>query len=174
MKVDRRTVDLRGYPDLVVIYLGMRVNALTGLKTLLGFGPLIAAAARAKPDGLLLHEGGLLYSLMPLHVGMRQYWRDFDSLERWARSAPHQQWWQRFLKDSGGTGFWHETYSMRGGIEAIYDDLPRPIGLMSFAPVQPARGPMFGARSRHGAGQSVSPVPAGVSEPELYGPADRA
>jgi hypothetical protein len=28
-KVDRRTVDLTGYSDLVVIYLGMRVNALT-------------------------------------------------------------------------------------------------------------------------------------------------
>jgi hypothetical protein len=27
-KVDRRTVDLSGYPDLVVIYLGMRVNTL--------------------------------------------------------------------------------------------------------------------------------------------------
>lgn len=33
-KVDRRTVDLSGYPDLVVIYLGMRVNRLTGLRTL--------------------------------------------------------------------------------------------------------------------------------------------
>lgn len=26
MKVNRQTVDLSGYPDLVVIYLGMRVN----------------------------------------------------------------------------------------------------------------------------------------------------
>ena len=34
-KVDRRTVDLSAYPDLVVIYLGMRVNTLTGLKTVL-------------------------------------------------------------------------------------------------------------------------------------------
>ena len=36
--VDRRTVDLSGYPDLVVIYLGMRVNRLTGLKTVLDSG----------------------------------------------------------------------------------------------------------------------------------------
>ena len=35
-RVERRTVDLSAYPDLVVIYLGMRVNTLTGLKTLLG------------------------------------------------------------------------------------------------------------------------------------------
>ncbi|MGO9323229.1 MAG: hypothetical protein ACLP07_01595 [Terracidiphilus sp.] len=37
--VNRRTVDLSAYPDLVVVYLGMRVNRLTGLKTLFGFGP---------------------------------------------------------------------------------------------------------------------------------------
>jgi hypothetical protein len=39
--VERRTVDLSAYPDLVVIYLGMRVNRLTGIKTVLGFGPMI-------------------------------------------------------------------------------------------------------------------------------------
>jgi hypothetical protein len=36
-KIERRTVVLSAYPDLVVIYLGMRVNALTGIKTLIGF-----------------------------------------------------------------------------------------------------------------------------------------
>jgi hypothetical protein len=33
--VARRTVDLSQYPNLVVVYLGMRVNRFTGLKTLL-------------------------------------------------------------------------------------------------------------------------------------------
>jgi hypothetical protein len=112
-KVNRRTVDLSGYPDLVVIYLGMRVNALTGLKTLLGFGPKIGKSVEAQPDGLLLHED-LVFSLFPPHVGMRQYWRDFESLESWARSEPHRVWWQQFSRDSGGTGFWHEAYFMRG------------------------------------------------------------
>jgi hypothetical protein len=147
--VERRTVDLSRYPDLVVIYLGMRVNRLTGLKTLLGFRPKIRDAVGRRPDGLLLHED-LLYSLVPPHAGMRQYWRDFESLERWARSEPHRQWWQRFVRDSGGTGFWHETYFMRGGMEAIYDDVPRPVGLAQFAPGVPARGAMFGARRRLG------------------------
>jgi tRNA(adenine34) deaminase len=77
-----------------------------------------------------------------------QYWRDWDSLERWARSEPHRIWWQQFLKDTGGTGFWHETYFMRGGMEAIYDDMPKPVGMLNFAPVKPARGPMFSARTR--------------------------
>ena len=148
-KVERRTVDLSGYPDLVVIYLGMRVNALRGLKTLIGFGPRIAQSVEARPDGLLLHEN-FLFSLVPPHAGMRQYWRDFESLERWARSAPHQEWWQTFIRDSGGTGFWHETYFMRGGMEAVYDDLVQATGFLKFAPVRPARGAMFSARERAG------------------------
>jgi Domain of unknown function (DUF4188) len=88
MKALRQTVDLSAYPDLVVVYLGMTVNMLTGLKTLLGFGPKIEGSVAARPDGLLLHEN-MFYSLFPLHLGMRQYWRDFDSLERFTRTDPH-------------------------------------------------------------------------------------
>ena len=99
-KVVRRTVDLSAFPDLVVIYLGMRVNALAGLKTLFGFGPEIAKSVEARPEGLLLHEN-LLYSLYPLHTGMRQYWRDFDAPAAVGPPEPHRLWWQRFLRDSG-------------------------------------------------------------------------
>jgi hypothetical protein len=115
--VQRRTVDLTPYPNLVVVYLGMRVNRLTGLKTLFGFGPRISNSVAAQPDGLLLHEN-FLFSLFPPHAGMRQYWRDMESLLAWTRSAPHQEWWKNFLRDSGGTGFWHETYLLKGGMEA--------------------------------------------------------
>jgi hypothetical protein len=163
-KVERRTVDLSGFPNLIVIYLGMRVNRLTGIKTLLGFGPKISSSAAAQPEGLLLHET-VVYSLFPPHIGMRQYWRDLDSLLAWTRSDPHRQWWKGFLKDSGGTGFWHETYFRTGGMEAIYDDIPQPIGFMRFAPVVPARGPMFGAAGRGGKSQAAAPV---LSEQELY------
>jgi hypothetical protein len=145
--VSRRTVDLSQYPDLVVIYLGMRVNAMTGIKTLLGFGPKISAAVESKPEGLLLHEA-FLFSLFPPHAAFRQYWRDFELLERWTRSEPHKLWWQDFLRNSGGTGFWHETYFRRGGMEAIYDDVTLPVGMMKFAPVVTAHGPMFSSRKR--------------------------
>jgi Domain of unknown function (DUF4188) len=167
MKVDRQTVDLSTYPDLVVIYLGMRVNAITGIKTLIGFGPKIASAVAQKPDGLLLHEN-IIYSLFPPHVGMREYWRDFASLERWSRSEPHMLWWKRFLRDSGGTGFWHETYFLRGGMEAIYDDVPKRIGLATFAPLVAARGPMFSARTRNEM-KTAETKPAPLSEADLYG-----
>jgi hypothetical protein len=160
---NRETVDLAGYPDLVVIYLGMRVNTLTGIKTLLGFGPKIEASVAARPDGLLLHEN-LFFS--PRHFGMRQYWRDFESLEAWTRSDPHRAWWQKFLRDTGGTGFWHEAYFRRGGIDAVYGDMSPRIGLAAFAPVTPARGAMFSARKRAGqAGHAAAPV---VPEDDLY------
>ena len=54
--VTRQTVDLSAYPDLVIIYLGMRANTLRGVKTILSIGPQITKAAAARPDGLLLHE----------------------------------------------------------------------------------------------------------------------
>ena len=164
-KVNRLTVDLSQYSGLVVIYLGMRVNRLTGLKTLMGFGPQIAKSASDKPDGLLSHEN-LIYSVFPMHVIIRQYWRDMESLLQWSRSEPHRQWWTRFLRDSGGTGFWHETYLKRGGMEAIYDDVTEPIGFLKFAPVQVARGPMFGAAKRVASEVIREPV---LSETDLYG-----
>jgi len=166
-EVKRQTVDLSGYPDLVVIYLGMRVKAMTGIKTLIGFGPKISKSADDRPDGLLLHEN-LLYSLFPPHVGMRQYWRDFESLEKWTRSEPHRIWWQQFLRNTGGTGFWHEAYFVRGGMEAIYIDIDVPVGFAAFAPVVPARQAMFSARRRmdmSGAPSSDAPL----SETDLYG-----
>jgi len=78
------------------------------------------------------------------------------------------QWWKSFLRDSGGTGFWHETYFMRGGVEAIYDDIKVPLGLSAFAPTKVAQGPMFSARTRLGVQGSES-VPAPVSEASFYG-----
>jgi hypothetical protein len=141
----RKSVDLSGTPNLVVIYLGMRVTALTGLKTLFGFGPAIAKAAAAKPDGLLNHEF-FLFSLT--HVGMRQYWRDMESLEAFSHSEPHKTWWREFLRETGGTGFWHETYCLKGGMEAVYISMPAPLGFGTFAPPRDPVGPFMTARGR--------------------------
>lgn len=164
----RETVDLSGYPDLVVIYLGMRVNATRGLRTLAKTGARIRQGVAAGPEGLLRHEFMLL-SLVPPHLGMRQYWRDFDSLERWARSDPHRAWWSELLADPAGTGFWHETYFSRGGVEAIYLDLAAsPLGLGAVVPRQQARKSMFSARSRLGVGGLGETTPA-MSEQDVYG-----
>jgi hypothetical protein len=96
---------------------------------------------------LLLH-GNIVYSLFPPHVGMRQYWRDFESLEHWTRAEPHRIWWTDFLKNTGGTGFWHELYSIRGGFESVYVEVQQPIGFLKFAKALPAKGGLFSARER--------------------------
>jgi hypothetical protein len=145
---NRRVPDFSAYPDLVVIYLGMRVRALYGLKTLLGIGPGIDRAGAGRPEGLLHHENNIVFGLYPLHMGMRWYWRDMASLEAWAKSEPHRRWWKDFLRDTRGTGIWHETYHMRGGMEAIYLDVGSPVGFSAFLPMQAARGTMA---SRHAA-----------------------
>ena len=154
-KPRRTTVDLSAYPDLVVIYLGMRVEEPRGYETVQQLGPLIEATVEEEPDGLLLHER-LIYSEEPLHVGMRQYWRDFDSLEAWARTLPHKEWWSDYLRDRGGTSFWHETYFRRGGFEAVYVDVDDDVGLSRFAPTVRAEGPMLAARQRAEADQAAA------------------
>ncbi|MGH2688293.1 MAG: monooxygenase family protein [Actinomycetota bacterium] len=157
----RKTVDLSAYPDLVVILLGMRAKSLRGHLTLLSFRGPITRAVKARPDGLLAHEW-MTMTLLPLHVGMRQYWRDFESLERWARTdARHSQWWKSFAENPRGTTFWHETYLRQGGIELVHGNPDPPghtfgaplltgqrQGLYSFAPSTDAVGSMVSARRR--------------------------
>lgn len=162
--VKRETVDLRGYPDLVVIYLGMKALSLKGLFSLFKIGPQLGKIPEEKPDGLLLHES-LIYGLFPLHVGMRQYWRDLESLEKWTRTMPHMGWWKAFLKDSGGTSFWHETYFLNGGMEAVYLDIDKAVGFAQFAPRVAAKGAMFSARRRAGIAGEGPEAP--VKEEEL-------
>ncbi len=162
--VRRQTVNLTAYPDLVVIYLGMRAPGLKALGSLLKTGREIGEAVKAGPEGLLLHET-FVFSLLPPHLGMRQYWRDLDSLERWTREGLHRGWWTSFLKDPKGTSFWHETYRRSGGFEAIYDNVDRPVGMMAFAPVHAAKGPMFSARARLDPGTEAPTAP--LTEAEL-------
>jgi Domain of unknown function (DUF4188) len=121
--------------------------------------PKIEASVASQPDGLLLHES-VIYSLFPPHIGMRQYWRNFESLERWTRAEPHRLWWTQFLKDTGGTGFWHELYSVRGGFEFVYVGVQKPVGFLRFANAIPAKGGLFSARERlRRGGAAETPAP---------------
>jgi hypothetical protein len=145
--VERVAADLSTYPNLVVIYLGMRVYSPRGFWTVLSLRTQVRKAVAANPDGLLLHES-FYFSLVPLHIGLRQYWRDFDALEAWTRSFPHQKWWKDHVRDPQGTGFWHETYTRCSGFEGIYDAMREPTGLLRVVPAVRAEGRMFSARER--------------------------
>jgi hypothetical protein len=99
---------------------------------------------------------------------MRQYWRDFDALERWACTAPHATWWRDLLSDMGGTGVWHETYFLKGGMESVYLDM-RPTGFTPFAPAVDARRSLFSARRRLRISGADDSPPQPVTEAQLYG-----
>jgi len=145
--VVRRSVDLSAYPDLVVVLLGFRVRRLRGIAAILGIGKGLRQIESNPPDGLLSSQQ-VFFALN--HIGIRQYWRDLDSLEAFTRSEPHSRWWREFLRDSRGAGFWHETYSRRG-MEAVYIDMPEPAGFDRFAPERQPTGPFMSARQRMGA-----------------------
>jgi hypothetical protein len=137
-------VDLAPYPELVVVYLGFRVQGLRGLRKLIGLGAGMRSIKTNPPDGLLRQE---FFLWGWLHVGIRQYWRDLPSLETFTRTAPHSGWWRDFARGAGGSGLWHETYRRTGGIEGLYIDMP-PLGLAAFAQPRDAAGDFKTARQR--------------------------
>ena len=151
MTYSRRSVDLSGYPDLIVVYLGYRASNLRALRKLVGMARGLRQVKRHKPDGLLSHED-MWFGFM--HPGFRQYWRDFESLEAFTRASMHKGWWSDFARDPQG-GIWHETYRLRGGMEAIYSGVPA-MGLASFAPERAPEGSFMRARERITVGSLVS------------------
>lgn len=56
MAYSRCSVDLSGYPDLVVVYLGYRAKDLKGACSLLRIGRGLRLIKQNPPDGLLSHE----------------------------------------------------------------------------------------------------------------------
>lgn len=94
---------------------------------------------------------------------MVQYWRDFASLDRFARDKelPHLEPWRRFnraVRDSGDVGIWHETYRVRAGeYEAIYGNMP-VFGLAAAARHVPVGRKAQAAAARIGASATDEPA----------------
>jgi hypothetical protein len=139
---------------LVVFLIGMRINHFHK------FGkwwpvtramPRMLAELRADPSSGFLGSEYLLGGLRTLTV--LQYWRDFDSLEAYARSTDREHWpaWVAFNKaigSEGTVGIFHETYVVpRGGTETIYVNMPA-FGLGKVARLTQATGSRSAARSR--------------------------
>lgn len=123
----RFTADFDG--DFVVFLIGMRVNRVRAVRSWL-------PVARAMPPMMRLlgarPELGCLgqQSWFGRTTLLVQYWRDFESLSRFARddSLPHLEPWRRFNRAARSTdavGFWHETFQVRAGrYEAVYVNMP--------------------------------------------------
>lgn len=124
----RHTARLDG--DFVVLLIGMRVNRPWKLTK---WVPVAVAMPRMLKWLEERPENGLLgYKQCWLNGGpaVVQYWRDYESLERFARApdAPHLGPWKRFnraVKASGDVGIWHETYRVHAGeYECVYGNMP--------------------------------------------------
>lgn len=125
----RFTADIDG--PFVVFLIGMRINKPLALHkwlpTAAAMGPMLRSLYKDPESGFLGGEG-IFYSG---GVGLIQYWRSAEDLERFARapSEPHLKAWQRFnraIGKDGSVGIWHETYQVAaGGYEAIYGNMPR-------------------------------------------------
>ena len=115
----------------VVFLIGMRINRLWAvhkwLPTAAAMGPMLSSLYKDPESGFLggeaiLYRGG---------IGLIQYWRTTEDLERFARSPQesHLKAWQRFNKaigKDGSVGIWHETHKVAAGeYEAIYANMPR-------------------------------------------------
>lgn len=93
-------------------------------------------------------------------VGLIQYWRSFEDLERFARSReePHLKAWQRFNRvvgADGSVGIWHETYLINpGNYEAIYGNMPI-FGLAAATKHVPVTGRKESASQRVGNGHGA-------------------
>src|SRR5579875_2346509 len=115
----------------VVFLIGMRINKPWALHkwvpTAQAMGPMLRSLYQDRESGFLGGEG-ILYRG---GVGLIQYWRSTEDLERFARSPQesHLKAWQRFNRavgKDGSVGIWHETYQVEAGrYEAIYANMPR-------------------------------------------------
>lgn len=116
--------------DFVVFVIGMRVNKLwkvhKWLPVAMAMGPMLRELFTHPEKGLL----GLQFGWSGRTITLIQYWRSFEHLERFARSAddPHLAAWRRFnqrVGTNGDVGIFHETYKVEAGAyEAIYNNMP--------------------------------------------------
>ena len=151
----RLTAEFTG--PLVVFVVGMRINNFLKpgkwLPVARAMKPMIAELSARPESGFLgaetMLQGRRTFVLL-------QYWRDFDSLESYARDRNRQHWpaWTAFnrkIGDDGTVGIFHETYAIQaGGTETIYINMPA-WGLGRVAGTVPATGSRNDARSRMGA-----------------------
>lgn len=139
---------------IVVFVIGMRINHFhrfgKWMPVARAMGPMIEELA-ANPDSGFLGAKNMLADLRT--VVLIQYWRDFDSLEAYARDREQKHWpaWTAFNKavgSDGTVGIFHETYCVEAGAyETIYGNMPE-FGLGRVAGTVPATGSRNEARNR--------------------------
>lgn len=149
--------------DLVVFLIGARIHKPLRFRQWVPVVRAMTAMQREiaqHPDiGCLAIEN--YGALRPISV---QYWKSFQHLERFARSAEwsHLDAWRRFnrlIRDRGEVGIWHETYLVGAGeFETMYGNMPR-VGLAGAGRHVPIDAASTAARRTGRSNDDVAPVP---------------
>lgn len=156
----RFTADYGG--DVVVFLIGAQIHKPFRLRQWLP----VARAMNAMQEEIASHpEIGCLH--IENFGGRRsisvQYWKSFEHLERFARSAEwsHLEAWRKFnrlIRDSGDLGIWHETYLVDAGeFETMYGNMPR-FGLAAAGHHVPLGSDSTAARRAGHSTDDVAPV----------------
>lgn len=137
----------------VVFLIGLRINRLFAfnkwIPTAKAMTPMLRSLNQHPEKGFLGAETFFYWR----GIGLIQYWRSMDDLERFARSPaePHAAAWQRFnraIGADGSVGIWHETYLIQPGQhESIYANMP-VFGLAAATNRVPVTGRRDTARGR--------------------------
>lgn len=114
----------------VVFIIGMRINQFFAfskwIPTARAMPPMLRNLVQNPGKGFLGGETFVYWR----GVGLLQYWRSFEDLEKFARNPGdiHSQAWQELNKSvgtDGSVGIWHETYLVQPKqYEAIYVNMP--------------------------------------------------
>jgi Domain of unknown function (DUF4188) len=148
----------------VVFIIGMRINRFFSFrKWIFGAASFVRMLRnlQSNPEKGFLGGQQIVY---PRGIGMIQYWRSWEDLERFARAPAdlHVPTWRRYnqmVGNDGTFGIWHESYLVEPTkFEAIYDNMP-VFGLATVLDHVPAVGRRETARRRLG-GQNEPAVPS--------------
>ncbi|HET8912610.1 MAG TPA: DUF4188 domain-containing protein [Ktedonobacteraceae bacterium] len=120
----------------IVLILGIRINDFRlfwkWMPTAFYSLPMLYTLIRHRAAGFL---GGQATYFWP-GIGLIQYWRTFEDLERFARSKeyPHfaaWRWYNKAIGNGGSVGLWHEVFLVKPlAHEVVYENMP-PFGLVA-------------------------------------------
>jgi hypothetical protein len=153
--------------EIVVFMIGLRINRVWKVKqwwpVFMAMPQMLKWLDQHPQAGLLHYEQAIKSPLSPMVI---QYWRSFEDLERFARSAdaPHLAAWKHFnaaIRDNGDVGIWHETYRIApGSSESIFGNMPAR-GLGAAGRLEPIGSTAATAAKRIGArAEDEAPVEA--------------
>ena len=157
----RHTAHIEG--DFVVFLIGARLNRLRAANQMRRVGAAMTAMQRTlaqHPELGCLHTQNW-FGRTTIAV---QYWRDFPSLERFARDRdlPHLQSWRdfnRLARESHDIGIWHETFQVAAApYETMYVNMPG-FGLAAAGRLDPVSGASTAARRLDRTRATPTPVP---------------